>query len=91
MISSTNGSLDIIIIFFSFCHEHLKNQAALSKQFWSFKHKGLTPEIQWTIMKKSNTPKCFDSWCNLCLEEKIHIMIYPDSEKIIKSAMWINS
>ena len=31
----------------------------------------------------SNTPKCFDSRCNLCLEEKIQIMIYPDPEKLL--------
>ena len=34
---------------FSFSHEHLKNQTALSKHFWSLKNKGLTPEIQWSI------------------------------------------
>ena len=60
---------------YSFLHEHLKNQTALSKKFWSLKNKGLTPEIQWSILKKSNTPKYFDSRCNLCLEEKIQIMI----------------
>ena len=42
---------------FSFSHEHLKNQAALSKHFWSLKNKGLTPGIQWSILKKSNTSK----------------------------------
>ena len=44
---------------FSFSHEHLKNQTALSKHFGSLKNKGLTPEIQWSILKKLNTPKCF--------------------------------
>ena len=68
---------------FSFCHEHLKHQRALSKHFWSLKNKGLTPEIQWSILKKLNTPKCFDSRCNLCLEEKIQIMIYQDPEKLL--------
>ena len=48
----------------------LKHQTAQSKHFWSLKNKGLTPEIQWSILKKSNTPKCFDNRCNLCLEEK---------------------
>ena len=66
----------------SFSHEHMKNQTALSKHFWSFKNKGLTPEIQGSILKKSTTPKCFDSRCNLCLVEKIQIMIYPDPEKL---------
>ncbi len=66
-----------------FSHEHLENQTALSKNFWSLKNKCLTPEIQLSILKKSNTPKCFDSRCNLCLEEKIQIMIYPDPEKLL--------
>ena len=39
---------------FSFSHEHLKHQTALSKHFWSLKNKGLTTEIQWALLKKSN-------------------------------------
>ena len=69
-ISSTKWKLRYNNHGYSFSHEHLKNQTALSKQFWSLKNKGLTPEIQWSILKKSNTPKCFDSRCNLYLEEK---------------------
>ena len=68
---------------FSFSHEHLKNQTAPSKHFWILKNKCLTPEIQWSILNKSNTPKCFDNRCNLCLEEKIQLMIYPDPEKLL--------
>ena len=68
---------------FSFTHEHLKNQIALYKYFWNLKNKGLTPEIQLSILKKSNTPKYFDSRCNQCLEEKIQIMVYPDSENLL--------
>ena len=55
---------------YSFSHEHLKHQTALSKHFWRLKNKGLTPEIQWFKLKRSNTPKCFESRCNLCIEEK---------------------
>ena len=40
--------------------------------------KGLTPDIQWSILKRSNTPKSFDSRCNLCLEEKMHILLFPE-------------
>ena len=68
---------------YSFSHEHLKHQTALSKHLWSWKNKGLTAEIQWSILKRSNTPKCFDSRCNLCLEEKIHILLYPEPEKLL--------
>ena len=61
----------------------LKHQTALSKQFWCLKNKGLTPEIQWSVLKKSNTPKSFDGRCSLCLEEKIQIMKYPVPEKLL--------
>ena len=60
-ISSTKWKSRYLNHKFSFTHEHLKNQTALSKHFWSLKNKGLTPEIQWSILKKSNTLKYFDS------------------------------
>ena len=82
-ISSTKWKIRYANHEFSFSHEHLKHQTALSKHFWSLKNNGLTPDIQWSILKKSNFPKCFNSRCNLCLEEKIQIMIYPDPEKLL--------
>ena len=48
------------------------------------KNKGLTPDIQWSILKRPNTPKSFDSRCNLCLEEKIHILLFPEPKKLLK-------
>ena len=82
-ISSTKWKVRYVNHKYSFSHEHLKHQTALSKQFWSLKNKGLTPEIQWSILKKSNTPKCFDGRCNLCLEEKMQIMTYSEPEKLL--------
>ena len=35
------------------------------------------------ILKRSNTLKCFDSRCSLCLEEKIQILLYREPEKLI--------
>ena len=69
---------------FSFSHEHQKNQTALSKHYWGLKDKGLTPDLQWSILKRSSTPKSFESRCNLCLEEKIHILLFSWAKKIIK-------
>ena len=75
---------------YSFSHEHLKNHTALSKQFWCLKNKGLTPEIEWSILKKSNTPNSFDGRWNLCLEEKIQIMMYKLPRKLLnKRCEWI--
>ena len=69
-ISSTKWKIRYANHKYSFSHEYLKHQTAICKHFWSLKNKGLTPEIQWSILKKSDTPKCFDSRCNLCIEEK---------------------
>ena len=48
-----------------------------------FENKDLTPDIQWSILKRSNTPKSFDSRCNLGLEEKMHILLFPEPKKVL--------
>ena len=83
-ISSTNFKIRYGNHKFSFSHEHQKNQTALSKHYWGLKVKGLTPEIQWSILKRSSTPKSFDSRCNLCLEEKNQHFALSWAKKIIK-------
>ena len=83
-ISSTKWKIRYDNHKFSFSHENLKNQTALSKHFWGLKNKGLTPDIQWSILKRSNTPKSFNSRCNLCLEEKMHIFLFPEPKKLNK-------
>ena len=35
------------------------------------------------LKKKSNTPNSFDGRCNLCLEEKIHILTYKLPDKLL--------
>ena len=60
-----------------------KKKSVLSKHFWKLKNKGLTSEIPWSILKRSNTPCCFDGRCNLNLEEKIQIMLYPDPGNLL--------
>ena len=62
----------------SFSHKHLKNQIALSKHFGSLRNRRLNPKIQGKMSKRSTTFSCFDGRSNLCLEEKIQIMIYID-------------
>ena len=82
-VSSTNWKIRYGNHKFSFSNEHQKNQTALSKHYWGLKNKGLIPDIQWSILKRSNTPKSFDSRCNLCLEEKIHILLFPEPKKLL--------
>ena len=68
---------------FTFSHEHLKNHMALSKQVWFLKNKGLNPDIEWSILKKSNTPNSFNGGCSLCLEEKISILTHKWPDKLL--------
>ena len=82
-VSSTNFKIRYGNHKYSFFHEHKKNQTALSKHYWGLKNKGLTPDIQWSILKRSSTPKSFDSRCNLCLEEKIHILLFPEPKELL--------
>ena len=42
----------------------------------------LNVEIQWSILKRSNTSSCFDARC-LCREEKIQIILYPDPGNLL--------
>ena len=44
---------------------------------------GLTPKVQWKILKRSTTPSSFDSRCNFCLEKKIKIMLYFDPGNLL--------
>ena len=50
-VSSTNFKIRYGNHKYSFSHEHQKNQTALSKIYWGLKNKGLTPDIQWSILK----------------------------------------
>ena len=35
------------------------------------------------LKKKTNTPNSFNGRCNLCLEEKIYILIYKWPDKLL--------
>ena len=62
----------------SFKNPTLKNQTALSKYYWYLKELGLTPIINWKIIKRSSSTNSLHHRCNLCLDEKICILKYKD-------------
>ena len=78
-----NGNLDTLIINFLYPMNIWKTKQPYLSNFRSLKNKGLTPEVQWSILKKSNASKCFDSRCNLCLEEKNTYNDIPRPEKLL--------
>ena len=66
----------------SFSNPSLRNQWALSKWFWSLKDSGLTSLVWWNFIIRLTTPSNL-SRCNLCLEEKIHIIKYRNASKVL--------
>ena len=67
----------------SFSNTTLRNQIALSKWFWRLKDSGLTTSVRWNFVNRSTTPSNFRSRCNLCLEEKISILKYRNTSKLL--------
>ena len=57
----------------SFRNPTLGNQTTLFKYYWDLKELGLTPVINWKIIKRSSSTISLHGKCNLCLEEKICI------------------
>ena len=67
----------------SFTNPTRRNQTALSKWFWNLRDRGLTPYIKWKLIRRSSTPVNFKSRCNLCLIEKICIIKYKHTSKLL--------
>ena len=65
----------------SFSNPSLRNQTALSKWFWRLKDKDLTLLVR--FIKRLISPSNFRSRCNLCVEEKISIIRYRNTSKLL--------
>ena len=48
----------------------LRNQTAFSKYPWKLKDEGLTPIINWKVLKKSSSTSSLHAWYNIYQEEK---------------------
>ena len=60
----------------SFKSEKYKNETELSKEVWKMKKKNESYQINWQILKKSNTKIRNDRRCDLCIEESYQILIH---------------
>ena len=59
----------------SFKNKRYKNEAELSKYMWKLKEKEVENTSTWKKLRKSNTCKRRSGLCNLCLEEKVEILL----------------
>ena len=63
----------------SFKHEKYHKETQLSKYVWDLKDSRTDFEISWSIARKSNIKLRKSGQCNLCLEEKLLIMMNKNS------------
>ena len=59
----------------SFNHDKYRNDTELSKHVWAIKDKGEVPEVKWEIVKKCPKYNTNSRKCNLCLGEKLEIIM----------------
>ena len=58
----------------SFRHGRYSNETEFSKHIWGLKAKAVSYQINWEILRKSNTHKRSSGLCNLCMDEKLEII-----------------
>ena len=59
---------------------------ALSKYFWYAKDKeGMSPQIKWQIVKRAKANTGNRNRCNLCLEEKLLILMLKNSHNLLNN------
>ena len=56
-------------------NKRYKNETELSKYIWKLKEKEVEHTIMWKKLSQSNTCQRWSGLCNLCLEEKVEILL----------------
>ena len=59
----------------SFKNRHYKNETELSKYIWKLREKEVEHTIAWKKLRQSNTCQRWSGLCNLCLKEKVEILL----------------
>ena len=59
----------------SFKHKKYENETELSKHVWLLKEQNQNFEIKWSILRKSNSYNPISKSCNLCLTEKLMLIL----------------
>ena len=67
----------------SFSNIEYRNSTELSKYVWDLKERERDFTIQWSILKRANSYSSGGKSCNLCLQEKLSILI-ADKSNLLK-------
>ena len=67
----------------SFKHQSKSNQTKLATHYWDKINEDKSPNITWSIAKKSRAYKCGSRKCELCLNEKLQILMYNNKHELL--------
>ena len=67
----------------AFNNPEYKHDTSLSTFIWSEKQKAKTPTITWKIIKQAAPYNNISKKCRLCLEEKLAIISYTNSNQLL--------
>ena len=67
----------------SFNNIRYRHVTSLSNFYWELVENNLTPTVKWSIIRRAQTCRSLDSPCNLCLQEKIAIICFPDKKNLL--------
>ena len=68
----------------SFNYEDHSKDTELSKHVWDLKRSGKSFSIKWSILRRANAFKAGGKRCNLCLDEKLCILLSDRSKTLNK-------
>ena len=74
----------------SFRNERYEKDTELSKCIWNLKRRGEIFFIKWNILKQSNTRIRKSGQCNLCLDEKLCILLAKNCNSLNKRSELIS-
>ena len=68
----------------SFTNRNYPTRTSMTDYVWKMKDEiGEMPKITWTIEKTAQAYNNISKKCNLCLQEKIEIIEYPDQKNLL--------
>ena len=67
----------------TFRNKKTDNQTSLSRKFWELKQERKTPWVTWSTLTIASTPQNLRDACQLCLEEKKNILMFPKQRLLL--------
>ena len=62
----------------AFKNKNKQSSCKLSEHIWKLKDNSIEYDISWKIIYRANTYSTISNTCNLCINEKLYIIYFPE-------------